>query len=96
MTRTLRDVPTTLEKEITQALREWVESLPPREARTPVTNVSGRDYTPVEILSEVDRHTQFGTQFVFSLYLLQERMTKLRPGTSVAALIRRSFSPSAP
>jgi hypothetical protein len=96
MTRTSRDGSTTQEKEITQALREWVQSLPPREARTPVTSVSGRDYTPIEILSEVERHTQFGTEFVYGLCLLQERMTKHRPGASVATLIRRSFASSAP
>ena len=95
MIRTSQNVSPELKAEIKQALRDWVGSLSRSDARAPATNVSGKEYTPLEILKAVEDETEFGVEFLSSLCSLHEHMAKRRPGLSVVALIRRSLAPSA-
>jgi len=45
-----------------ERVRRWVESLPAVERDLPVINYAGRDWTPNEILREVERGTRIGEE----------------------------------
>jgi hypothetical protein len=79
-----------LNAEITKAIAEWSLSLPPAEANTPVTIVSGLEYTPLEILDHVQRKSEFGLKFLAGLHALHQHMVARKPSSSVVELIRRS------
>ncbi|HEY2915446.1 MAG TPA: hypothetical protein VGK21_18920 [Candidatus Angelobacter sp.] len=85
------NIPPDVKKEITSALAEWVISLPPDEAASPVVYLLGGAYSPLQILYDVQKETKFGQQYMESLYALHERMVARQPQASVSALIRRSI-----
>ena len=85
------NIPAEVKEEVKSALAEWVISLPPDEAASPVVYLLGGTYTPLEILHEVREETKFGQQYMESLYALHERMVARQPQASVSALIRRSI-----
>jgi len=45
-----------------ERVKRWVESLPAAERDLPVINYAGRDWTPNEILREVERGTKIGKE----------------------------------
>src|SRR5712691_5179137 len=91
MGRRSDNIPTGFKTELKQAVSDWVSSLSRQEAKTAAITVSGKDYTPLQILEEVQQETGFGIEFLTSLYSLHDRMNKRQPGTSVLSLIRRSI-----
>ena len=83
-------VSTAAKAEITRAISEWVRSLPKSEARKPSVIVSGVSYSPLQILEEVQRETEFGQEFLAGLFEVNKRLGGTRHGSSILALIRAS------
>jgi hypothetical protein len=52
--------------------------------------VSGVSYSPLQILEEVQRETEFGQEFLAGLYEVNQRLGGTRHGSSILALIRAS------
>jgi hypothetical protein len=93
MTSTLKGlahVPNTTRVELTRAISDWVKSLPDSEAHTPSVYVSGIGYSPMRILEEVERQTEFGREFLEGLYAVDKRMGGSKKGAPVISLIRKS------
>lgn len=44
--------------------RAWIEALPEAQRAAPFLNVGGRDFSPLEILREIEAETEFGRIFV--------------------------------
>lgn len=72
------------------ALHRWATSLPPGEVNGPVISVSGVEYTPRQILDEIDLDTDFAKEFIAGLSSLHEWMTSAIPESSVIDLIEAS------
>ncbi len=84
-------VPNATRTELTRAISDWVKSIPNSEARTPSVYVSGVGYSPLQILEEVERQTEFGREFLAGLYAVDKRMGATKKGRSVISLIRQSI-----
>jgi len=91
MPKLASDIPLELKAEVTKALSEWVNSLPSAKANSMAMCVSGIEFTPIQILDEVEHETDFGKQFLTGLFALHSLMIEDQPGTSVVDLIRRSI-----
>jgi hypothetical protein len=83
-------VSTAAKAEITLAISAWVGSLPKSEARKPSVFVNGASYSPLQILEEVQRETEFGQEFLAGLCEVNQRLGGTRHGSSILALIHGS------
>ena len=93
MIRPADDILLDLTTEIEKALNAWATSLPSAEAESMAMVVSGIEYTPNQILAEVQRQTEFGKEFLSELCTLHFRMKETEPSASVIDLIRKSMGP---
>ena len=76
--------------QLVAALRRWATSLSPAEINTPVISVSGIEYTPRQVLDEIERDTEIAKEFIAGLSSLHEWMISANPDSSVIDLIEAS------
>jgi hypothetical protein len=79
-----------LQDDIQRALNDWLSSLSSEEAERMAICVSGMEYSPKEIVREVEGKTRFGQEFINGLCSLHFSMVESDPDTSVVDLIRMS------
>lgn len=82
--------PPQLRDAIVSALRQWLLSLPDEVARTKAIYASGAEYSPQQILREVELKTPFGEEFITGLCSLHDWMKNSDPNSSIVDLILRS------
>jgi hypothetical protein len=87
-----RDIDPALKDGLKAVLTEWANSLPPTQANSTVITVSGVRYSPIQILDEVQRSTEFGNEFLAGLSSLHDWMVQEDPESSVIDLIRNSIA----
>jgi HSP20 family molecular chaperone IbpA len=90
MSRVARQITPELKTEITRALSEWVNSLSSAEAKRIAMNVSGVEFTALQILDAVKNETDFGKKFLAGLFDLHCQVIEDQPGASIVDLIRRT------
>ena len=56
-----------------EKIHAWIEILTEEERNTPHKNVGGREFTPLQVLHDVEESTQYGRLFVeqYSLHLIE-------------------------
>jgi hypothetical protein len=73
-----------------QALRRWVDSLPRAQAEATSVLISGDEFSPKQILHEIENETDLGKELLASLYALSLRLKAANKTASIVDLIRRS------
>ena|ERR1700734_213802 len=91
MARLSNEDVTNLKQDIRAALRVWFRALPRHTVESKCLGVSGREYSPAELLNAVENNTEFGQEFVTGLCLVERRMRKKNPKASVVELIGRGI-----
>jgi hypothetical protein len=91
MARLSNEDTTNLKSDIRKALMVWFKALPRHTVESKCLSVSGREYSPAELLNAVENNTEFGQEFVTGLCLVERRMRKKNPKASVVELIAKSM-----
>jgi hypothetical protein len=73
-----------------RALRRWVNSLSGAKAKAPSVLISGDEFSPKQILDEIENETHLGKELLASLYVLNVRLKAAHKTSSIVDLIRRS------
>jgi hypothetical protein len=85
------DIPEEAKYAYKQALHQWVGSLPSAKAETPSVLISGDEFSPKQILREIESETDLGRELLASLYVLSLRFKAANKTVSIVDLIRRSI-----
>lgn len=70
-----------------ESTRAWLDALTDTERDTPFLNVGGREFTPNEVLNEIEERTEYGRIFVSQA--TRQRLEEAKRSEEIDAEVRR-------